>query len=333
MADWNFDEFDAYGLDEPDGQGGNSRLSRLVNTAGAITSAALIVGLGMWAYNLAMRDVRGIPVIQALEGPARVAPDDPGGELAVHQGLAVNEIAAQGIAGAPADELFLAPGPADLAEEDLPMGDLQASLAQPATELPAQPPIIAPEPDFTQPVPERAARPDPLPDGPADPIMEPPISASSAEVMPETVPGVAQSPRPLARPVGLAMAASGSDAVDDVETDPFAAAAEAALMEALASDSAGAVEVAPLALAPGTQLVQIGAFPDESLARLAWDSAAARLGGLMNGKRRVIEPTESGGRALYRLRVEGFADLEDARQFCAAVRARNGECVPVKVRE
>lgn len=333
MADWNFDEFDAYGLDEPDGQGGNSRLSSLINTAGAITSAALIVGLGVWAYNLAMRDVRGVPVIQALEGPARVAPEDPGGELAVHQGLAVNEIAAQGIAGAAPEELLLAPGPAGLAEEDLPMGDLQAGLVQPAPDLSPQPPVVAPEPDFAQPVPEPAARPDPLPDGPVEPIMEPPVAADVLDVLPETVPGVARSPRPLTRPVGLATVASNLDSANDADIDPFAAAAEAALIEALSSDSGGAVEISASSLAPGTQLVQIGAFPDESLARLAWDSAVARLGGLMDGKRRVIEPTESGGRAIYRLRVEGFADLEDARQFCAAIRARNGECVPVKVRE
>jgi hypothetical protein len=51
---------------------------------------ALVVGLGVWGYKLAVRDVRGVPVIQAMDGPMRIAPEIPGGEIADHQGLAVN---------------------------------------------------------------------------------------------------------------------------------------------------------------------------------------------------------------------------------------------------
>ncbi len=48
----------------------------------------------------------------------RVAPSEPGGELAEHTGLAVNTIPAQGIAEAPADRLVLAPQQFVLADED-----------------------------------------------------------------------------------------------------------------------------------------------------------------------------------------------------------------------
>jgi hypothetical protein len=63
---------------------GGERIARLVNGAGALTSLALVVGLGLWGYRLAVRDVQGIPVIRALAGAARVAPADPGGDLADH---------------------------------------------------------------------------------------------------------------------------------------------------------------------------------------------------------------------------------------------------------
>ncbi|MGB2894068.1 MAG: SPOR domain-containing protein, partial [Albidovulum sp.] len=71
MADADYDEFGTFGvhpgqrpaatLRGPQGQ-------TWVRGAGALTSVALIVGLGVWAYDLAVRDVRGVPVIQALEG-------------------------------------------------------------------------------------------------------------------------------------------------------------------------------------------------------------------------------------------------------------------------
>ena len=48
----------------------------------------------------------------------RIAPSEPGGEIADHQGLAVNDVAAAGVATAPADRLVLAPAPVTLTEED-----------------------------------------------------------------------------------------------------------------------------------------------------------------------------------------------------------------------
>jgi hypothetical protein len=86
-----------------------NRLTTLTNVAGAVVSLALVVGIGVWGYKLLVRDVSGIPVVRAVAGDMRVRPNDPGGELAQHQGLSVNVIAAQGTAGRPADELHLAP--------------------------------------------------------------------------------------------------------------------------------------------------------------------------------------------------------------------------------
>jgi hypothetical protein len=84
----------------PDAPGGLTQ--RVVNGAGALTSVVLVLGLAVWGYRLAVRDVTGVPVIRALEGPARSAPADPGGELAAHQGLSVNAVTADGTAAPPA---------------------------------------------------------------------------------------------------------------------------------------------------------------------------------------------------------------------------------------
>ena len=61
-----------------------STLSTALNWVGAILSLGLIAGLGYWAYQLVVRDVTGVPVVRAMEGPMRIAPEDPGG---VHGGL------------------------------------------------------------------------------------------------------------------------------------------------------------------------------------------------------------------------------------------------------
>src|SRR6056297_2972365 len=88
------------------------------NLVGAVLSLALVVGIGVWSYKLLMRDVSGIPVVRALEGPMRVQPESPGGQQADHQGLAVNAVAARGSAEPPADRLILAPRPISLTDED-----------------------------------------------------------------------------------------------------------------------------------------------------------------------------------------------------------------------
>ena len=77
MADFSYD--DAYGVDEA---ARGASVTTFMNWAGAAVSLALIAGLGYWGWQLLVRDVSGVPVITALEGPMRVAPDNPGGEIA-----------------------------------------------------------------------------------------------------------------------------------------------------------------------------------------------------------------------------------------------------------
>ncbi|MEM9971171.1 MAG: SPOR domain-containing protein, partial [Pseudomonadota bacterium] len=109
MAAINFDD---YG-DRAEG----GTLALAMNWAGAALSILLIVGLATWGWKLWQRDVTGIPVVRALEGPMRVAPADPGGLASEYQGLSVN-----GIAEEREEELVqqvtLAPAPATLNEDE-----------------------------------------------------------------------------------------------------------------------------------------------------------------------------------------------------------------------
>ncbi|MEL6380790.1 MAG: SPOR domain-containing protein, partial [Pseudomonadota bacterium] len=106
----------------------------IAHVIGAGVSLALLIGVSVWGYQLITRDISGVPVVRAAEGPMRVQPDSPGGTVADHQGLSVNEIAAVGTASRPADRLILAPAPLDLSEEDV-------ALASPPVEEPQETPV------------------------------------------------------------------------------------------------------------------------------------------------------------------------------------------------
>lgn len=328
MADIDFDDFP---VDGGYAAPRSERVQKLFGAAGAITSAALVAGLLVWGYKLAVRDVTGIPVIRALEGPARVAPDNPGGELAEHTGLAVNAIAADGIAEAPAETLTLAPGATGLAPEDVAGGELASLPAVPEGALPevpladapaadpsATPPATAGEVVASAPVSETVLA-DPLPDEAPEPLLE----AEGA------LEGDAAAPRPVARPARLAAASSGAGAEATGGYDPEADAIAAAVAAAMAPP---AVEANPALLPAGTSLAQLGSFDTEAEARLEWDRIAARYGALMEGRQRVIEPAESGGNSFVRLRAAGFEGMDDARRFCSVLLAENTQCVPTQTK-
>ncbi len=309
----------------------------MANIAGAVTSLALVVGVGVWGYQTLARDVSGIPVVRATGTPMRIAPENPGGTLADHQGLAVNGVAGSGLAAGPADRLVLAPRPAGLSEEDVAQG-LLANIAprqdapRPVAVMPA-PELRAPEPaqPLAQPgdplqalAEELAAGAAPLSD--LAPGEDKPVTAAvtpTAPVVEETGsapkpgPGLARSLRPKLRPSTIKTASVGAVAPEEI------AAAVAA---------ADAPEIEAASLPTGTRLVQIGAFDSPESARAEWKRLEVRFGDYLDGKDRVIQKASSGGRVFYRLRAHGFADLSDARRFCAAFVAQNVDCIPVVTR-
>ncbi|MEO1308738.1 MAG: SPOR domain-containing protein [Pseudomonadota bacterium] len=271
----------------------------LLNWVGAILSLFLVAGLVTWGYKLAVRDVSGVPVVRAIEGPMRIQPDNPGGRVADHQGLAVNAVQSDGIAAAPADRLVLAPEPGKLTDEDQPR-PTETAPAETAAENEVAP--------VTVPVPATEE------DEPAiDPIeaairlategeeaIAPDESGLTRSIVPRRRPAVAQRTAPL----GEATRASSAP-----------------------------TELAVTSVPSGTRMVYLGSRDTPDAARGLWDDLAqGSLRPLLANKRMIIEETTSVGKTLYRLRAMGFADLADARQFCSALLAERAECIPVVAR-
>ncbi|WP_138464899.1 SPOR domain-containing protein [Poseidonocella sp. HB161398] len=267
-------------------------VSSFMGWLGAGCSLALIVGVGWWSYDLAMRETNGIPVIAALEGPARIAPETPGGFEAEHQGMSVTELSSAADVMAP-EEITLAPAPVSLQETDQPVAE------------------IAP-----------VARQRTLRDAVNDALQDAGVLPSAAEASTapvdapmeaSTIPTIMNSaPRPSPRPnLGVVSRASYSVPVEEPKKS---------------------LDLDPGLMAIGTRLVQLGAYDSTATAESEWSRLSGRFPGYFDGKQRVIERTERNGKVFYRLRVHGFSDVADSRRFCASLQAGGADCIPVQVR-
>ena len=316
----------------------SNALTTLTNVAGALVSCALIVGVGVWGYKLLVRDVSGIPVVRAAEGDMRVRPDDPGGQLAQHQGLSVNAVAAEGAAARPADELRLAPQPVDITEEDDVVAPTMVATAPQEEVVPETPERATPDVaaalqagEVEDLVAQLTAGVTPLSDlpsatensAPEVAVVTPAAATSLQDATTAAVaavldaPGVRQSLRPRKRPiVAAAVATAVATSATQEQTTP----------------APQTTEVDPASLPVGTRLAQLGAFDSEEVAREQWDQMNTRFNDYLAGKQRIIQRATSGGRVFYRLRAMGFEDIADARRFCSALVAENADCIPVVTR-
>ena len=317
-----YDDDQHYAEDYPEGLG--ARLGRLTHYLGAVVSVILLVGLVVWGYKLVARDVSGVPVIRAVQGEARTAPDEPGGELARNGGLSVNEVAA-GVEIPPAAEIAIAPAPTGLEEDDVAMGelaDVSALTAMTNDALPASPdnPVVAIS-DADAAAGLAAGLTADLGDMGIVSADDPAAAEMAATEVAVPVPTV-QAARPAPRPASIASRAQAAPA--PVTERP---AVEAAVAEAVTE----APEPAPVqqaSVASGSPLLQIGAFDSDAIANGEWNRISGRFSSLFAGKSPVVQSTDRNGRTFYRLRVAGFESRDEARRFCAALLAEGTDCYP-----
>lgn len=321
MADVDFDDFDAgYGapMVRP------LRVGRIVTIGGAVGSVALVIGMGLWGYDVAVRDARGVPVIHAAEGSMRIAPENPGGEVADHQGLSVNAVAALGVAAPPPERLLLAPRPIELTDEDQPVLSDAPLLSDGVAQAPVMAGLDPLSPALSAPAPI-------LPQGAVSVSAPPPVAAAA--------PATAPDPQQDAVEMALAEALSGTVSeegagVAEVAALAPAAAEDVARPRARPEDgatplAAPAAEMDPATLAQGTRLVQLGAFDTPDEARAEWARLLNANPDLLMGKALVVQSASSGGRDFFRLRAAGFATEDETRGLCSELLKRDATCIPV----
>ena len=271
------------------------------NIVGAVISLAVFFGIVTWGAQTVLRDSSGVPVVRALEGPARVAPEDPGGLLVAHQGLTVNEVAGSQIISAANDPLQLAPRPINLQAEDQPIHS-PLSGDTPVAEVPAA--VVLPEPEMEGAV---ALIIDEMAESLAAMLAAGTVKADVTEPPAEVIPasagaGLTQSLRPRLRPF---------------------------VMVTRQAPRAEPIPIAVGQIPRGAPMAQLGAFGTAAIAQEAWADLSERHGDYLVGKPHVILQAEVGGGTIYRLRVHGFADQEEARRLCTALNRQNAECYSV----
>lgn len=292
-------------------------IGKLTTFAGAVVSLALVIGVSVWGYKILVRDVSGVPVVRAATGEMRIRPENPGGQLARHQGLSVNSVAAVGEASSMTDEVRLAPTPIDLADEDQPMTESDHAASSPQDET----------------------TPEALQGADGVDVAEALETGSVEDLVAQLTEGVTPMEETTAAedqtPV-LAAVAQASNGGEGLRLSlrpivrPARATVPAAARPAAARTVANEIDIA--SLPTGTRLVQLGAFDSPEVARAQWDKLAGQFAPFIEGKSRIVQEAQSGGRTFYRLRAHGFEDIGDARRFCSALVVENVDCIPVVTR-
>jgi hypothetical protein len=259
-----------------------------IDMVGGTISLVLLIGVVAWGAHTLMRDSTGVPVVRALDGPLRIAPLDPGGVSASHQGLTVNEVASSQNPATRNDPFQLAPQPISLKEEDQPI------LLSNAENIPL---AISAEETLPSPVMAGTTIEDLIAS-----LAKKTNVQNNIEIIPVGVGfGPSSTPRPQLRPRSISLLASRGD--------PF-------------------VQISTLQITPtiGTRMVQLGAYDSEASALAAWAKLSQRHGDYLVGKPYAILKGKSGEATVYRLRVHGFDDATESRRLCAALIAQNATC-------
>ena len=290
----------------------NSKLS-IFSIFGAVISLNLILWAGYWTYNIISRDINGIPIVAAQPGPLRVAPDTPGGIEAENIELAVTKIASQELPPNP-KAVELAPGTEKLTPDDLTI--FQAI---------RQKKIID----------RQAALNNQIHLGVIEPNLSKEISLEPVNTVTNTANySITENQSELvAAALALALKPSADNLIANaVAQNKFKQIKPrlrpGSLLEASVSTTETVIRPALASVERGLAVVQFGTFATETVAFEEWDRLSKNLSVILDGRPKYVERIKRNGNEIYRLRLGGFVNIDDASRFCSAVISQEN-CVPV----
>ncbi len=151
---------------------------------------------------------------------------------------------------------------------------------------------------------------------------EAPAPAAPAPAAPPA--SAAPAPAPVTKPTVTATTPAKPAVTAIAPAKPTTAATVPA--KPAAAKSQAAAEEAHPAAAGHVPMVQLAALPSEEAAHAEWNLLVKKMPELLNGKQPSYARIERDGRAFWRVRTAGFADIAQARSFCDRVRAKGGGC-------
>ncbi len=316
-------------------------MSRFLNLLAALASFGAFAMLIQWGFTLSTLDPSDIPVIKKAEGPARVAPDDPGGEIVGTQGLALNAIQSKGAAESTSEQVVLAPRAEPFQPEDVAGIDIENRLPE-ATEAAANVEEIIADAlkndvqgtlTMASELSEDLKKADETAMAKAKALFgitddaqtgeEVVAKTATPEVVEEKPTEVAQTPendplaiRPKRRPSELkAVAKVEPEAPEAPKTAPKEVVKVAAVQDSNKPKA-------------GTPVIQLGAYLSDQIADSEWGRLSSRHGDLLGKFTRYKTTTvAANGKTYHRLRLHGFADDAEAKSLCVAIKARGADCL------
>ena len=100
------------------------------------------------------------------------------------------------------------------------------------------------------------------------------------------------------------------------------------LLEVRVSTTETVMRPALASVETGLAVVQFGTFATETVAFEEWDRLSKNLSVILDGRPKYVERIKRNGNEIYRLRLGGFVNIDDASRFCSAVISQEN-CVPV----
>ena len=310
--------------DDEDVEG--SRLPLLIVLA--LLVLAMFAGVVWLAYTQGVaRGRTETPVLTAQNGPARIAPQNPGGAEQPYKGFKIYEQPAPPDDNVDTATTAAAPG-----------------APKPVAQAPAPPPVAtAPKPVALAPAPAAVAPPKPVAVAAAAPKPQPAPLVAAPKSEPKVATAMPAKPEPAAvKPPPVAAAkpapvAAPSVAKKDLPpvTAPVAAApvgpataAPRSLALVPAKPAAIAAPPAATAAAPsGSAILQIGAYKSQAEAESAWKTYKAKHAALLAGANQDVQQADLGDKGTwYRLRIVGFPSKDVASATCDRLKADGGGC-------
>jgi len=291
--------------DDEDVEG--SRLPLLIVLA--LLVLAMFAGVVWLAYTQGVaRGRTETPVLTAQNGPARIAPQNPGGAEQPYKGFKIYE------QPAPPDDNV----------------DTATTTAAPAAPVPAAQVALAPPPaPVVPPKPVAVAAPKPVAAAPkpAPVAVAPKPQAKVAAVVPaKVVPPVAAA-KPTPAPSVVKKELPPVAAATPVAATPVGPATAAPRSLALVPPKPAPVAAAAPVPASGGAILQIGAYKSQAEADTAWKTYKSKHAALLAGATQDVQQADLGDKGTwYRLRIVGFPSKDVASAMCDRLKADGGGC-------
>ena len=277
----------------------SSRLPILIVIA--LVVLASFAGVVWLAYEKGVASGRGEPrLIAAEQGPAREAPDNPGGVPSEYKGLKIYQQAAPGDAEAPT-------------------GNPPGTRKSLAAATPPTPPALRPRASETT--------------AETGSSSAPALNAPVAKLIDATPKPVTKTREVPSKPATKSLEPAPAPARLALQAKPLpqATAATPSRPKASSVSLKPAISVpAPDAAVTGAYMLQIGSYKSEDEANSAWTRAQAAhsaLAGLLPN----IQKVDLGAKGTwFRLRASPFADKSAAEAACQKVKADGGSCLIAK---